>query len=594
MRSHYCGQINEELIEQQIQVCGWVHRRRDHGGVIFVDLRDREGLVQVVFNPDQATLFSTAEKLRNEYVIQVSGKVLLRPEDMINAELPSGKIEIEAQDLVIFSQAQTPPFQVDEYQAVGEEARLRHRYVDLRRPEMFGNLAFRAKGNGAIREYLHQQAFIEVETPFLTKATPEGARDYLVPSRVHKGAFYALPQSPQLFKQLLMMSGFDRYYQIVRCFRDEDLRADRQPEFTQLDIEASFVSEQDIQDHAESLLCKLFSQMLNIELPRPFARMSYAQAMQDYGSDKPDLRIPLKLIDVADLLQDIEFKVFATPAKDTNSRVAALCLPGGCSLSRKEIDDYTKFVGIYGARGLAYIKVNDRDAGIEGLQSPILKFLPDDVVQAILTRVNAKTGDVVFFGADKTSVVNEALGALRVKLGHDRDLLQSTWEPLWVVDFPMFEFDENNKRWQALHHPFTAPQGEDIEAMQADPGNCLSRAYDIVLNGSEIGGGSIRIHDKVMQQAVFDLLGIGESQAQDKFGFLLDALNYGVPPHGGIAFGLDRLFMLMRNCDSIRDVIAFPKTQTGMCPLTSAPTAVTDAQLAELGIRLRTQVKENA
>ncbi len=587
MRTHYCGKVNETVVSQSVQLCGWVHRRRDHGGVIFVDLRDREGIVQVVFNPELAALFALAESLRNEYVIQISGAVHLRPEAMCNADLASGRVEVVAHDLVIFSQAKTPPFQVDEYQTIGEEARLRHRYIDLRRPEMFNNLHFRATATRVLRHYLDEAGFIDVETPFLTKATPEGARDYLVPSRVHHGSFYALPQSPQLFKQLLMMSGFDRYYQVVRCFRDEDLRADRQPEFTQLDIEASFITEQDIQDHAENLIAGVFAQTLAVDLPRPFMRMTYADAMRDYGSDKPDLRIPLKLVDVADLLHDTEFAVFAAAAQDPQARIAALCVPNGAALTRKAIEDYTQFVSIYGAKGLAYIKVNDRDGGMAGLQSPILKFLTASAVEAILTRVQAKTGDLIFFGADKASVVNEALGALRIKLGHDCNLLQGKWCPLWVVDFPMFEYDVTNRRWQALHHPFTAPKVADFAELQANPGDSLSRAYDLVLNGTEVGGGSIRIHDHTLQQVVFSILGIDQQQAQDKFGFLLDALSYGVPPHGGIAFGLDRLFMLMRGCQSIRDVIAFPKTQTGACPLTSAPTPVTEAQLQELGIRLR-------
>ncbi len=578
MRSHYCGQINESLLDQQIFLCGWVHRRRDHGGLIFIDLRDREGLVQVVFDPETADAFAMAEKVRSEYVLRITGNVRYRPEGTENLDLSSGKIEVLAEKVEIFNSAETPPFQLDEeHMNVSEEIRLRYRYMDLRRSKMQQRLQLRAKVNSFLRNFLGQEGFLEIETPMLTKATPEGARDYLVPSRTHDGQFFALPQSPQLFKQLLMMSGMERYYQIVRCFRDEDLRADRQPEFTQLDIEMSFIDETTIKQLMESMIRQLFKQILNQELPKPFPSMTYEEAMRRYGTDKPDLRVPLELVDVGDLLTDVEFKVFAKPAQDSEGRVAALCVPNGNSLSRKKIDEYTKFVGIYGAKGLAYIKVNE-----DGLQSPILKFLPEAAIKEILKRTKAETGSLIFFGADKTKIVNEALGALRVKIAEDMELVEAGWKPLWVVDFPMFEKD--GKNWTSLHHPFTAPDVDDIETQ---PGACLSRAYDMILNGSEIGGGSIRIHDPEMQAAVFRVLGIEEQEAQEKFGFLLDALNYGCPPHGGLAFGLDRLVMLMAGADSIRDVIAFPKTQTASCLLTSAPSAVSQEQLRELHIRLR-------
>ena len=585
MRSHYCGEINEKLIGEQVEVTGWVHRRRDHGGVIFVDLRDREGLLQVVFDPDRPEIFTEAERIRGEFVLAVKGKVRQRPEGTINPNMPTGQIEVLAEDLVTLNDAETPPFHHDEL--ANEELRLKYRYLDLRRENMLANLRLRHSVTRALRNFLDDSGFIDVETPMLTRATPEGARDYVVPSRTHPGKFFALPQSPQIFKQLLMMSGLDRYYQIVRCFRDEDLRADRQPEFTQLDVEMSFVDEAAVMGKMEELICRLFKDVMDVELPTPFPRMDYAEAMQRFGSDKPDLRIPLELVEVADLMDSVEFKVFAGPAKDPDGRVAALRLPGGNELSRKDIDGYTEFVGRYGAKGLAYIKVNDASAGREGLQSPILKFLPDEAVEGIMQRTGAESGDLVFFGADNARVVNDALGALRVKLGEDRGLVAEGWQPLWVVDFPMFEKDKHSKRWTSLHHPFTAPATDDPEALKADPGTVISRAYDIVLNGSEVGGGSIRIHDRKMQAAVFELLGISDEEAEEKFGFLLRALEFGCPPHGGIAFGIDRLVMLMAGADSIRDVIAFPKTQTASCPLTNAPGEVSAEQLKETGIRLR-------
>jgi len=585
MRSHYCGQIDENQIGEEVSVCGWVHRRRDHGGVIFIDLRDREGLLQVVFDPDRPEIFAEAERIRGEFVLAVKGKVRQRPEGTINPNMKTGQIEVLAHELTTLNDSETPPFHHDEN--ANEELRLKYRYLDLRRVEMLSNLRLRHAVTRAMRNYLDASGFVDVETPMLTRATPEGARDYIVPSRTHPGDFFALPQSPQIFKQLLMMSGLDRYYQIVRCFRDEDLRADRQPEFTQLDIEMSFVDEETVMGTMEGLLQTLFKEVMNVDLATPFPRMSYADAMHRYGSDKPDLRIPLELIEVADLMNSVEFKVFAGPAADPEGRVAALRLPGGSALSRKEIDNYTAYVGRYGAKGLAYIKVNDVGAGRDGLQSPILKFLPDDAVSGIMERTGAEDGDLVFFGADKSRVVNDALGALRVKLGEDRGLLTESWQPLWVVDFPMFEKDQHSKRWTSLHHPFTAPAVDETDSLKADPGHVLSRAYDMVLNGSEIGGGSIRIHNKDMQAAVFELLGISDEEADEKFGFLLRALEYGCPPHGGIAFGLDRMVMLMAGADSIRDVIAFPKTQTASCPLTNAPGEVSAQQLKETGIRLR-------
>ena len=589
MRSHYCGQVDQSLIGEEVSVCGWVHRRRDHGGVIFIDLRDREGLLQVVFDPDRAEIFAEAERIRGEYVLAVKGLVRERPEGTINPNMPTGQVEVLAHELEVLNRSETPPFHHDEQ--ANEELRLKHRYLDLRRENMLGNLRLRHKVTMAMRNFLDDNGFIDVETPMLTRATPEGARDYIVPSRTHAGKFFALPQSPQIFKQLLMISGLDRYYQIVRCFRDEDLRADRQPEFTQLDVEMSFVDEAAVMEAMEGLVRHVFKVVLDVDLPQPFPRMSYAEAVQRFGSDKPDLRIDLELVEVADLMDAVDFKVFAEPASDPEGRVAALRLPGGADLSRKQIDDYTAYVGGYGAKGLAYIKVNDVAAGRDGLQSPILKYLPDDAVTGIVERTGAETGDVIFFGADKACVVNDALGALRVKLGEDRGLVADNWAPLWVVDFPMFEKDAQTKRWTALHHPFTAPAVNDADALRKDPGNALSRAYDLVLNGSEIGGGSIRIHDQGMQSAVFELLGISKAEAEEKFGFLLRALEYGAPPHGGIAFGLDRIVMLMAGADSIRDVIAFPKTQSAHCPLTNAPGEVSAEQLKEAGIRLRTPRK---
>lgn len=590
MRSHYCGHVDQSLIGEEVSVCGWVHRRRDHGGVIFIDLRDREGLLQIVFDPDRPDIFADAERIRSEYVLSVRGRVRERPEGTLNPNMKTGEIEVLALDLEILNRSETPPFHHDE--DANEELRLKYRYLDLRREHMLNNLRLRHRVTRAMRDFLDTEGFVDIETPMLTRATPEGARDYIVPSRTHPGKFFALPQSPQIFKQLLMMSGFDRYYQIVRCFRDEDLRADRQPEFTQLDIEMSFVDEAGVMATMESLIRSVFRAVLDIDLPDPFPRMPYSEAMQRFGSDKPDLRIDLELVEVSDLMDAVEFKVFAGPANDPAGRVAALCLPGGSELSRKEIDDYTAYVSRYGAKGLAYIKVSDVAAGREGLQSPILKFLPDEAVTGILERTGAKDGDLIFFGADKARIVNDALGALRVKLGEDRGLVAGGWQPLWVIDFPMFEADPQSGRWQALHHPFTAPSVNDAAALRAEPGNALSRAYDMVLNGSEIGGGSIRIHNQDIQSAVFDLLEIGKDEAEEKFGFLLRALEFGCPPHGGIAFGLDRIVMLLAGASSIRDVIAFPKTQTAHDPLTDAPGAVSPEQLRETGIRLRAPRKD--
>ena len=589
MRTHYCGQVNESLAGQEVSVAGWVHRRRDHGGVIFIDLRDREGLLQLVFDPDRAEMFANAERLRSEYCIRVTGKVRPRPAGTANANLASGQVELLAHELEILNRSETPPFHHDEQ--TNEELRLKYRYLDLRRDVMQQRLRLRHRVTMALRNYMDAHGFIDMETPMLTKATPEGARDYLVPSRTHPGHFFALPQSPQIFKQVLMMSGFDRYYQIVRCFRDEDLRADRQPEFTQLDIETSFLSEQQITDLMEGLIRDLFKKVMSTELPNPFPRMTYAEAMRRYASDKPDLRIPLELVDIADLVKDCEFKVFAGPAQNPRGRVVAMNVPGGAALPRSQIDDYTAFVGRYGAKGLAYVKVNELAKGREGLQSPILKFLSDAAVAGILERTGAQDGDLIFFGADRAKVVNDAVGALRLKVGQDLGMVAEGWRPLWVVDFPMFEWDEDGKRWAALHHPFTAPKNDDPAALRADPESALSKGYDMVLNGSEIGGGSVRIHRQDMQSTVFDLLGIGKEEAELKFGFLLEALKFGAPPHGGLAFGVDRLVMLMAGADSIRDVIAFPKTQTAACLLTNAPTSVSDAQLNELHIRVKLPVK---
>ncbi len=585
MRTHTCGQVTETLIGQAVAVAGWVHRRRDHGGVIFVDLRDREGLVQIVCNPDASEVFANAEKLRNEFVVRVSGTVRARPAGTVNTNLATGRVEIVATAVEILNRADPLPFQLDEQ--VSEEVRLRYRYLDLRRELMATRLRQRHAITRSMRGFLDGHGFIDIETPMLTKATPEGARDYLVPSRTHAGKFFALPQSPQIFKQLLMVAGFERYYQIVRCFRDEDLRADRQPEFTQLDIETSFLSQEQITALMEELVRTLFREVMQQELPQPFPRMTYHDAMRRYGSDKPDLRVPLELIDVADLVANCDFKVFAGPAQDPAGRVAALRVPGGGAMPRSQIDDYTAFVARYGARGLAYIKVNERAKGRDGLQSPIVKFLDETAVAGILERTGAQDGDLVFFGADRTKVVNDALGALRLKVGQDQKLVAEGWRPLWVVDFPMFEYDEEAKRWVAMHHPFTSPKNPDAAALKADPGSALAQAYDLVLNGSELGGGSVRIFKQELQSAVFELLGIGADEARAKFGFLLDALRFGAPPHGGIAFGLDRLAMLMAGAESIRDVIAFPKTQTAACPLTDAPTEVSEQQLRELHIRVR-------
>jgi aspartyl-tRNA synthetase len=585
MRSHYCGQVDESLIGREVTVAGWVHRRRDHGGVIFVDLRDREGLLQIVFDPGAAVVFHEAERLRSEFVIRVTGKVRARPPGTANPNLASGQVEVLAAELELLNRSEPLPFQLDE--TVSEEVRLRYRYLDLRRELMSARLRLRHRLTRAMRAYLDAHGFIDLETPMLTKATPEGARDYLVPSRTHPGKFFALPQSPQIFKQLLMISGFDRYYQIVRCFRDEDLRADRQPEFTQLDVETSFLGQADIMALMEGLMRHCFAEVLGVALPDPFPRMTYAEALRRYGSDKPDLRIALELVEVADLVKDCDFKVFAAPAHDPQGRVAALRVPGAGAMPRSQIDEYTAFVGRYGAKGLAYIKVNDAARGRDGLQSPIIKFLSDAALEGILERTAASAGDLIFFGADRAGVVNDALGALRLRAGQDLKLVASGWRPLWVVDFPMFEWSADEKRWVAMHHPFTAPQSDDPATLRAAPAGALAKAYDVVLNGSEIGGGSVRIHRQEMQSTVFELLGIDAAEARTKFGFLLDALKFGAPPHGGIAFGLDRLAMLMAGADSIREVIAFPKTQTAADPLTDAPTEVAEAQLRELHIRVR-------
>lgn len=598
MRTQYCGNVSEALIDQTITVVGWVHRRRDHGGVIFLDMRDRHGLLQVVIDPDTPEAFATADAARSEYVLQITGRVRSRYQGTENPNMTSGKVELLGKQITVLAKAETPPFPLnDDNLNVSEELRLKYRYLDMRRPEMQERMIFRAKATSVIRRYLDEHGFLDVETPILTRATPEGARDYLVPSRTRQGNFFALPQSPQLFKQLLMVSGFDRYYQIAKCFRDEDLRADRQPEFTQVDIETSFLTDEEIMDINEGMIKHLFKTMLDVDLGK-FPRMTYADAMRDYASDKPDLRIPLKLIDVADVLQDVNFKVFAGPANDPKGRVVALRVPNGNELTRKQIDEYTKFVGIYGAKGLAYIKVNDItniNNGVDkesGLQSPIIKNIHDDALKTIIERTNAQNGDLIFFGADNARVVNDALGALRVKVGHDMNMATCEWAPLWVVDFPMFEETDDGK-WTSMHHPFTKPKGS-VQELKDSPETALSIAYDMVLNGTEIGGGSLRINTVDMQEAVFEALGINQAEAEEKFSFLLDALKFGAPPHGGIAFGLDRLIMLMVGAGSIRDVIAFPKTKTADCPLTQAPAEVDNKQLRDLGIRLREQKQELA
>ena len=589
MRSHLCGQVNEELNDQNVTLCGWVARRRDLGGLIFIGLRDHAGIVQIVVEPDRPKTFAEAEKLRNEFCVRIEGKVRMRPESQWNSDMATGKVEVLAEQLEILNPAAPLPLLMNDED--GEEIRLKYRYLDLRKDRMQHNLRLRAKLTGAIRRYLEANDFLDLETPILTRATPEGARDYLVPSRVNAGKFYALPQSPQIFKQLLMMAGMDRYYQIARCFRDEDLRADRQPEFTQLDVEMAFVDESDIQSLVEALIRQVFDELLDVTLPDPFPRMSWHEAMRRYGSDKPDLRIDLELVDVAKAVKDLDFKVFSGPANDANGRVAALCVPGGAELSRKQIDELATHAGKYGAKGLAWIKVNDIDAGLEGLQSPIAKFLTSEAAAQILTETAAQTGDLLLFGAGPRDQVNAFMGAVRLKVGQDRSFVESGWKPLWVVDFPMFEYDAEEQRYYALHHPFTAPQANDAAALKADPANALSRGYDLVLNGAEIGGGSVRIHDNAMQQAVFELLGISADEAQARFGFLLEALKYGCPPHGGIAFGVDRIAALMAGEHSIREVIAFPKTTTASCPLTDAPSTIDPDQLAELHIRLGENVK---
>ena len=592
MRTHYCGQVNASHIDQIVTLCGWNHRRRDHGGVIFIDLRDREGLAQVVCDPDRPEMFKLAEEVRNEYVLKITGKVRRRPAGTENPNLASGEIEILCQEIEILNAAATPPFQLDE-DNLSENVRLTHRVIDLRRPQMQKNLMLRYKTAMSCRRFLDDNGFIDIETPMLTKSTPEGARDYLVPSRVHPGQFFALPQSPQLFKQLLMVAGYDRYYQIVKCFRDEDLRADRQPEFTQIDIETSFMGEAQITAMMEKMICTVFREALDVELPGPFPRITYAEAMRRYGSDKPDLRVTLELTELTDVVKDVGFKVFSGPANDANGRVAGLRIPGGAALTRGEIDAYTDFVKIYGAKGLAYIKVNDASQPNEtGLQSPIVKNLHEAALKTIIERTGAQSGDLIFFGADKAKVVNDALGALRVKLGHEKNYLTGeAWRPLWVVDFPMFEYDEENKRWTACHHPFTSPKDGHEDLLETDPGACLAKAYDLALNGWEIGGGSVRIHREAVQSKVFRALGINAEEAQIKFGFLLDALKYGAPPHGGLAFGLDRIVTMMAGAESIRDVIAFPKTQRAQCLLTDAPSDVDEKQLRELHIRLRQKVE---
>ncbi len=592
MRTHYCGVLNTDQLDQTVSLCGWAHRRRDHGGVIFIDLRDREGLVQIVCDPDRAEMFAVAEQVRNEYVLRVSGRVRRRPSGTVNPNITSGEIEILCHDIEVLNVSVTPPFQLDD-DNLSENVRLTHRVIDLRRPQMQKNLMLRYKVSMAFRRFLDSRGFIDIETPMLTKSTPEGARDYLVPSRVHAGQFFALPQSPQLFKQLLMISGYDRYYQITKCFRDEDLRADRQPEFTQVDIETSFLNETQITLLMEEMFRTVFQETLGVSLPNPFPRMTYTEAMDRYGSDKPDLRVTLELVDVTDAVKDVSFKVFASVANQVDGRVAALRVPGGASISRSEIDEYTKFTSIYGAKGLAYIKVNDvTKLNPDGLQSPIVKNLHEAALKAIIERTGAVDGDIIFFGADKAKIVNDAIGALRVKIGHEKKhLTGDAWRPVWVVDFPMFEYDEENQRWSACHHPFTSPKDEHLALLESDPGKCLAKAYDLALNGSELGGGSVRIHKEAVQSQVFRALKIGEEEARQKFGFLLDALQYGAPPHGGLAFGLDRIVTMMTGSESIRDVIAFPKTQRAQCLLTQAPSPVDERQLRDLHIRLRQQVQ---
>jgi aspartyl-tRNA synthetase len=592
LRSHYAGLVTEELISQEISIAGWVNRRRDHGGVIFIDLRDSHGYVQIVCDPDRKEVFAIAENIRNEFCIQIKGLVRARPAGTENSDLTTGKIEILCQAIHVLNASVTPPFQLDD-DNLSETTRLTHRVLDLRRPQMQKNLRLRYDVAMECRRYLDQAGFIDIETPMLTKSTPEGARDYLVPSRVHDGQFFALPQSPQLFKQLLMVAGFDRYYQIVKCFRDEDLRADRQPEFTQIDCETSFLDEIEIRDLFENMISHIFKTVINVTLPDPFPVLSYQEAMRLYGSDKPDLRVHLEFTELTDVMKDVDFKVFSAPANADNGRVVALRVPGGAEISRSEIDEFTQFVSIYGAKGLAWIKVNKISDGRNGLQSPIVKNIHDQALEAIVQRTGVQDGDLIFFGADKSKIVNDAMGALRVKIGHsdwskEKGIFQEGWQPLWVVDFPMFDYDEEAARWVACHHPFTSPKDEHLAILDNQPGQCLAKAYDMVLNGSEIGGGSVRIHQEAVQSEVFRALKIGPEEAQAKFGFLLDALKYGAPPHGGIAFGLDRIVTMMTGADSIRDVIAFPKTQRAQCLLTQAPSPVDEKQLRELHIRLRT------